>query len=109
MDEQPAVRLVIRTYRGTRGEGQATLVRDVPMQHLPSVGDAVEVTEDGGTLLDVTRRHWNFHGIAVVYLNDIFADPGEGTHIYADERAWNTSQDGDPMELLRSSGWERTL
>lgn len=106
MTEHPTVRLVIRLYRGTRRD-KVTLVRDVPMGHLPGIGEEIAVTQDEDFLLAVTRRHWAFEGQAIVYLRDVFIDPDPAdTHIYADEMRWLTRQEEqDPMDVLRESGW----
>lgn len=107
MTEHSIVRLVIRTYRGTRGHNNTiTLIRDVHMSHLPGVGEDVAVTEDDDLLIPVTRRRWAFNGQTVVYLRDLYIDPGADTHIHADEVRWETEHRGDPVGLLRGFGWE---
>lgn len=107
MTALPVVTLVIRLYRSTR-LNEVTLTREVPMGHLPGVGEQVAVTSEEGVLLAVTKRHWTFDGHVSVYLGDIFIDPTPAdTHIHADETKWLTDHEGrEPIDLLLSCGWE---
>ena len=107
--EAARVIMAIRVHRTNRANSH-TLVREVVMGHLPGVGDLIEVDNEGGTLLSVVRRHWTFHGYAVLYLSDIFVDPEDDIHIHADEVKWTTDPDlpyQDPVVTLLDSGWRR--
>lgn len=109
ISETVRVTMAIRVHRINRANSH-TLVREVVMGHLPGVGDLIEVDEEGGSLLRVVRRHWSFHGYAVLYLNDIFVDPEDDVHIHADEVKWTTDPDlpyQDPIAILHDSGWKR--
>lgn len=111
MRDELAVTLSIRMYHGYRYQDQVNLIREVPMGHLPGIGEQVAILDEDDFLLPVTRRHWTFSGHTVVYLNDIIVNPPANMRICAEETTWIPDPEDEsdvPVNRLLSCGWHRT-
>lgn len=78
--------------------------RTMPASFLPRPGDRVQVFEDSTLCAEVVSRSWDFQGVPVLHLQDIYTTPRQG---YGGIIWSTTGRTGDPRTALLKSGWEQ--
>lgn len=82
----------------------ARFARTMPATFLPRPGDGVQVFEDSTLCAEVVSRSWDFQGVPVLHLQDIYTTPRQG---YGGIIWSTTGRTGDPCTALLKSGWEQ--